>query len=88
MLLERSGAIISMFNKIYINKSRMMRLNKFLVQTVKLKRICTMYTDRFDVPLEVSWSGQFTISDENVWCLLLHTGVALPQMCHKHVSAW
>ena len=43
----------------------------------------------FTVPLEVSWSEQFTISNENVWRLLLqlHIGAALPQMRHEHVSA-
>ena len=46
---------------------------------VKLKRtgkLLSMYsaivvTYLRTVPLEVSWSEQFTISDENVWRLLL-----------------
>ena len=71
-----------------------------LVRTVKLKRIgklLSMYSIivviiMFTVPLKVSWSKQFTIGNENVWRLLLLlyviTHSALPQMCHKHVSAW
>ena len=34
-----------------------------------------MYSTIFTVPLELSWSGQFAISDK--------IGVALPQMHHE-----
>ena len=63
--------------------------------TVKLKRIgklLTMYNAiAFTVPLEISSSEQFTISNKNVWSLLLlmtHWRDFTPQLRHEHVSAW
>lgn len=51
-------------------------------------RICTSYVCTygtiFTVPLETSWSEQFTISNKNVGHLLL-LGMGSLQLCHKHV---
>ena len=37
------------------------------------------------LPLEVSWSEQFTISNDIIKALII-TGATLPPICHKHVS--
>ena len=39
------------------------------------------------VPLEVSWSEQFTISNDIIKALIIN-GVTLPPIRHKHVSGW